>query len=422
MDQVFSAFFNWVLPPFLAYLVHPIFLGMVLPSRLKRWWQVAALSAALSLFNLPKAIWGAYSVQGDVVRVVSVVLLCVVIPLAFFEGTVWKRLLTNLLLYSGQFFGECMAVWALTSREDILARNSVSDTVGGVLLYTAVAVFCNILFDALLVILARSLQARRFSWVYLPTICIVLGLWGSFYAYLCEAKGWFLCLCTLLCGGSFLAFLYYIISLEEKTGLEAELRDTQHRMALEKNHYRAVEARQEELAKIRHDFNNQLAAIGALVQQGERQDAQAMLRRLSADIAATRENVYCAVPVVNAVLTEKETLCRASGVTLRTELALPEALGVEPLHLCSILSNLLDNAVHACAGLEQPVVTLASAMAGDYLLLRTVNPSPPPQRAKEGHGYGTKILRELSAKYDGSYETSYENGVFTAVVSLLPRD
>lgn len=157
------------------------------------------------------------------------------------------------------------------------------------------------------------------------------------------------------------------------------------------------------------------------MQSGSQADAQSMLQRLSADIAATREEPYCAIPVINAVLTEKEAICRAQGIQLRTELALPEALAVEPLHLCSILSNLLDNAIHGCAETEEPVIVLSAATVGDYLFLRTVNPALPPQKPEKGHGFGSKILRELAERYDGGYETIYESGRFTAVVSLLPK-
>lgn len=116
-----------------------------------------------------------------------------------------------------------------------------------------------------MVIFARSLQARGFSREYIPTIFIVFGLWGMFYTYISDANGLFCCVCMVLAGGATIALLHYVVSLENKAALEEELRDTRHRMALEQAHYKAVEVRQEELARIRHDFNNQLAAISLLI-------------------------------------------------------------------------------------------------------------------------------------------------------------
>ena len=415
---------SWLFPPFLVYLIHPVFMGMVIPSRLKRWWQIMLLAAFVSLFNLPKAIWGIYSVSANVFRIISLPVMHLAIPLLLFKGPVWKRLLTNLLMFSGQIVGESMAVWTVTSPSNVRIENVVTHSFQDAVIYAVVAMFCNALFDGLLVIFARSLQARKFSRVYIPVICIVLSLWAMFYAYIADANGLFCCVCMVLAGGAILALLHYVVALENKTALEEELRDTRHRMALEQAHYKAVEIRQEELARIRHDFNNQLSTISQLIRMGEADDAQTMIRQLGEDIDATRENPYCAIPVVNAVLIEKEKTCREKNILLQTELDVPHTLYVEPLHLCSIFSNLVDNAIRGAesCGQKPSGVLLSSAVAGDYLLIKTINPSKPPQSPKPGHGYGSLILKELAEQYDGSYQTSYENGLYTAVISLLIKE
>jgi hypothetical protein len=57
---------------------------------------------------------------------------------------------------------------------------------------------------------------------------------------------------------------------------------------------------------------------------------------------------------------------------------------------------------------------------GDYLFIKAVNPSAePPKKPLPGHGYGSRILSGLAARYGGDYQGEYRNGVFAAVVSLL---
>lgn len=92
MSEFLFDVISWLFPPFLVYLIHPIFMGMVIPSRLKRWWQIVLLAAFVSLFNLPKAIWGIYSVPANIFRIISLPVLQIAVPLLFFEGPVWKRL------------------------------------------------------------------------------------------------------------------------------------------------------------------------------------------------------------------------------------------------------------------------------------------------------------------------------------------
>lgn len=409
-------------PAFAANLVHLVFLGMIVPPRLKHRWQYLLVALAVCLFNVPKVIWGSYSVQAEVFRLLALPAVLFALPLLCFTGAVWKRLLANLLLFFGQTVGDMLALYTLQSA-DILSLSAptlqtFSESAG----YTAIGVLGTALIDSGVTVFARSLRAKRFSGIYLPVVLIVASLGLNYYAFFSSHSALFQFTCIALGGVSAIFLLYYVVALEGKTELEQELQSLHYRMELEQAHYSAVEARREELAKIRHDINNQLATVRLLLQAGEAEEAQTMLEQLGAGVAATQENVYCAIPVVNAVLSEKEALCRREGIALRTELLLPNPSGIEPLHLCSILSNLLDNAIHACAGRDRPTITLSSAAAGDYLFLKTVNPSERPQDPEPGHGYGTKILHELSAKYDGSYHTSYENGTFTAVVSLLPRE
>jgi len=220
-----------------------------------------------------------------------------------------------------------------------------------------------------------------------------------------------------------IAILQILITNSKKEEAENELQKTRHATELEQSYYREVEKRREELTKIRHDFNNQLTAIGRLINVGEENSAKDMIKTLSDEIMGTRENPYCNIPVVNAILLDKMQLCEQSGITLSVELDLPANLSVEQMHLCSIFSNLLDNAINACKQqkhIQAPTIQLNSMVDGDYLFIKSTNPSnEPPKKPLSGRGYGSKILSDLSARYGGSYRTEYKNNAFTAVVSLL---
>lgn len=83
------------------------------------------------------------------------------------------------------------------------------------------------------------------------------------------------------------AILYYVLSYNKRGAIEAELRETKRVMELEQAHYRQLEQRSEELAKIRHDFNNQLASVTQLVRSGDSASAQALIGALSQEINNT---------------------------------------------------------------------------------------------------------------------------------------
>ena len=218
--------------------------------------------------------------------------------------------------------------------------------------------------------------------------------------------------------------LIYTISQEKKTAALEELKETRHRIELEKSHYEDALERTIELDKIRRDFNEKLENVAKLIRSGEDEKTRESISALAEKIDRTKVNPYCAIPVINAVLTEKEKDCALAGIVLSVDLYLPDTLAIEPMHLCSIFSNILDNAITACGKLmnvDKPVICLSSLTDGDYLIIKAVNPSAEPKKAAPGRGNGTRILAELAARYDGNYIGGYKSGVFTVLMSLMAK-
>ena len=106
--------------------------------------------------------------------------------------------------------------------------------------------------------------------------------------------------------------------------------------------------------------------------------------------------------------------------------------------ICSLLSNLLDNAMEAAAqsGMENPEVEISILPRQDDLFIRVVNPvdkSIPEKRRMtlgttktkhtELHGFGTRIIRRIAQSYHGSVKYSMSEGVFTTDVMLeMPEE
>jgi uncharacterized membrane protein len=83
------------------------------------------------------------------------------------------------------------------------------------------------------------------------------------------------------------AVLYYVLSYDKRAAAETELRDAKRMMELEQARYAEMEQRSEEMAKIRHDFNNQLSSIIQLVRAGEDGTAREIITALTGEINRT---------------------------------------------------------------------------------------------------------------------------------------
>ena len=114
------------------------------------------------------------------------------------------------------------------------------------------------------------------------------------------------------------------------------------------------------------------------------------------------------------------------------EARLPQALPFSDTELCSLLSNGLENALHAVSVLEAPHqwVELYCGVRSNKLLIEIRNPYSGeiamrdglPISSQEGHGYGCRSIRSITEHHRGLCSFEPKNGVFTLRVMLPTED
>ena len=121
-----------------------------------------------------------------------------------------------------------------------------------------------------------------------------------------------------------LLLIYVQFNQAEKDEIEKELLELKYQTDLERQNYQHIEAQREKLAKIRHDYNNQLSSVLGLLKTSNTQEAQKIIQSLLGKIEETREYPYCGIPIIDVILSEKEKECRTNGIKLYPEILLPE--------------------------------------------------------------------------------------------------
>ena len=203
------------------------------------------------------------------------------------------------------------------------------------------------------------------------------------------------------------------------------LRDTEHQLELQAEHFRNLQQDILSVNEIRHDLKNQLQAAYYLLDQGNSQEVRQQLDFLDRELSKKVGSRYCENLMVDAVLTEKQRICRDKQIVLQVTALVPQKTSVESAYLCSAFSNLLDNSIRAVSKLPDSSgpIELRSDLQGEYLVIHCSNPSAQPKTPKERtlmreHGLGLQILEQIARMGGGNFETRYENGVFTALLVI----
>lgn len=185
----------------------------------------------------------------------------------------------------------------------------------------------------------------------------------------------------------------------------------------------SMEEEREKLARIRHDFNNQLVTAYRLVELGESARSREILDGVRNQVAESRSCEYCQDALVNAVFMEKAPLCQEEQIALCVDVDVPVKPEIRPVHLCSVFSNLLDNAILAARECEREerFLKVKASRKGDYFLVKVENSAleADRNREKKKKRYGQDILREIADIYKGEFWTQWEDGVYTACISML---
>ena len=153
------------------------------------------------------------------------------------------------------------------------------------------------------------------------------------------------------------------------------------------------------------------------------------LNRVIGETLPSLDHISTGNAMLDHILNQAVAEARTLKIPVSTEIIVRKNLPVSEDALCTILLNLLHNAIEASASVQQKDLHITVKEVQNYLLCKIANRverdvlSDNPTLAttktdSENHGLGLKIVSAKVRECNGSFETSVENGYFIATVML----
>ena len=130
---------------------------------------------------------------------------------------------------------------------------------------------------------------------------------------------------------------------------------------------------------------------------------------------------YCENMTVNTVLTVYERRAKENGISVNISAKASRDLSVLPQDLVVVIANLFENAIHATAKLKPRLKSIDIHIkdSAQRLLVKVENPCKSSFTFDETmYGVGIRSVISTTNKYEGMYDFTVENGIFSAKISL----
>lgn len=235
-----------------------------------------------------------------------------------------------------------------------------------------------------------------------------------------------------LCCVAYLVFLLHYSSVE-RAKLQAEQVQNSMRLQLTQavREIDALRSSQALASRYRHDLRHHLQYVSSCIENGQADQAQQYISGICREIEAQRVERFCENEAANLILSAFAGRARRAGLDFQAKGSLSAILPVSESDLCVLLSNALENALHA----SQPLAAQGQAGGidvqfyerGQLLFFQITNPCRPeavhlvkgvPVTDQPGHGLGVQSICSIVAKYGGVTDFSVQGETFVLRLSL----
>lgn len=229
-----------------------------------------------------------------------------------------------------------------------------------------------------------------------------------------------------------IAYLFFLIfyfrEYEQKNELEQRGHLIQIQATQSMKEVEAIRRSAYETTILRHDMRHHLQNIYSDISHGNYEHTLKYIQDTITIVDAASVRRFCANELVNTVLSYYNGIMEQQGIQFDLTVNTDEKLPCSEQEFTSILSNGLENAIHAVAELAEGkrIVALQLKSENRKIFLSIQNPyetAPSfvdgmPVTGREGHGLGTQSIRFITHRLKGNCQFMAKDGIFTLRVVL----
>lgn len=228
---------------------------------------------------------------------------------------------------------------------------------------------------------------------------------------------------------SYLSFLFvYFQEYEKKREIKQYSDLIEMQLFSIQKEIEQVRKSEQTLAILRHDMRHHLDIILTQIKSGRSQQTIDYIQEINDAYDDTQIISYCKNEMVNSVISIYYSRFLEKKITLHCDISIGKILSFPDTTICTILSNALENAMHALekTNLKDKWVKLTIFEKRNHLLFQIENPIQQipkfvdgiPVSREKGHGIGVKSITFYVEQLNGSCHFSVSGNTFILKIIL----
>ena len=382
------------------------------------------------IFNQP--IMEDLRVFGSFVIIVYTLLAAIIL----FQGTFFEKLIWWGIYYIGMIIMELVLIFFMTIILKIPMEEITNNEVINVTASIITKVITLLMFEFFISRRRAKLQIepsrhRNISIIVVFNMILLLGCVIVFFNVdntsidLINIIQFFFAIVLIILVVTFFLVLKMERDTQKEMQMQLRLQQTELQLKLNKDMAQVTD----NLRKLRHDMNNHIGLIKSLVYTEKYEDLRRYVDEVYHDVAVANEYIVAENQTLSVLLNSKKDRAKKLGIDFQSLVAIAE-FKMQDADLCSLIGNVLDNAIEAADKSRQKKFIdfiIQKTDAGCVIQCENAVGEKPEVRKgrfltkKENsnlHGIGIEAIKDIVAKYKGEVNFEFDDEAFQLRIVL----
>lgn len=230
------------------------------------------------------------------------------------------------------------------------------------------------------------------------------------------------------------AYLVFVMRISAEGKIRSQLEQTQDILNMQVDQavreIRVLRESQQKNSVYRHDLRHHMQYLSSCIENGMLGQAQEYIREICLEIEENKVMVFCENEAANLIFSAFFARTKEYDIPIKIRAGIPQSIAISESDLCVLLSNALENALHACKkrkekGLSAEIEVSAYEKKG-RLFFQFANSCDKdivfnhgvPVTRTPGHGMGVRSICAVVERYGGIYTFSCTDDKFILRVSF----